>query len=114
MSSRGDMKISLKLMTFARSVSKLMMYWGSYIFMSEMLQEFELSVGPLREDGCTEGLHDFFDRHGLACQLVLCRTIRHPSVHDTAESMVLIISYQTSPKAPIPTGCKSVYLNGCQ
>lgn len=72
--------MSLKLITFARSVYFL----GAgrvtaYILVAKMLQQFELSVGSLREDRSAKRLHDLFDRDRLARQLVLGRTVPHPS-----------------------------------
>lgn len=69
------MKISLKLMTFARSVHFL----GAdrvmaYILMAKMFEQLELSVGSLRENRGAEGFHDLLDRHRLAGQLIFGRT----------------------------------------
>ncbi len=80
-----------------------------YILMAKMLQQLQFSVGSFRKDWGTERLHNLLDCHGLASQLVLCRTKQEVSERwgrVGAEK----ISYQTSPKAPMPTGCKSVYL----
>lgn len=84
-----------------------------------MLEQLQLAVGPFREDRSAEGLHDLLDSDRLAGQLVSRR-----AVGGTFRSVVGYLSrarrdgraglelatYQTSPKAPMPTGCKSVYL----
>jgi len=41
--------------------------------MAEMFQEFELSIGALCEDRRGAGLHDLFDGHRLAGQLIFRR-----------------------------------------
>jgi hypothetical protein len=46
-----------------------------YILMLEMLQELELTVGPLREDRCAERLHDLLHGDGLSSELVLCGAV---------------------------------------
>lgn len=59
--------MSLKLMTFARSVHIIDAdRVTAYILMAKMLQQLELSVGSLREDGGAKWLHDLLDRHRLA------------------------------------------------
>lgn len=114
MSSRGEMKISLKLITFENfSSSLVVLQIQSYVLVTEMFQEFEFSVSTLREDRSAERLHDLFHRDGLACELILCGTV-HMFSAGGANSNHDRDSYQTSPKAPIPTGCKSVYLLDCQ
>ena len=44
---------------------------ATHIFMLDVLQELELTVCPLGEDGGAEGFHDLLDRDILACELVL-------------------------------------------
>jgi hypothetical protein len=39
----------------------------TYVFMLDMLEEFELAVGALGEDRCAEGFHDLLDGDGCAC-----------------------------------------------
>lgn len=48
--------------------------------MLEVLQQLQFTVGALREDGGAEGLHNLFDSHRLAGQLVLGGTISLPSL----------------------------------
>ena len=38
--------------------------------MLEMLEKFELTVGPLGKDWCAERLHDLLDGDILACELI--------------------------------------------
>lgn len=47
--------------------------------MSEMLEQLELTVRPLTQNGSREGFHDLFDRHRSARELVLCGTTRFVS-----------------------------------
>lgn len=42
----------------------------AYILVSDVLQELELSVGPLAEDGRAERLHDLLDRDRRPSQLI--------------------------------------------
>lgn len=73
MSSSGDMKMSLKLMTLensARSTSGCGPI--SYIFMPQMLKKLQFSVCPLGQDRSAEGFHDLLDRHSLVRELILC------------------------------------------
>lgn len=107
--------MSLKLMTFARSVpihgaGRLI----AYILMAKMLQQLELSVGALREDRSAKRLHDLLDRHRLTSQLIFGRTEPIRQRPGGRLDVVRGRDYQTSPNAPMPTGCKSVYLAGCQ
>lgn len=43
--------------------------------MAEMLEQLQLPVGSLGQNGGTEGLHDFFNRHWLCSQLVFGRAV---------------------------------------
>lgn len=83
---------------------------NTHILVPQVLQELQFSVCALRQDRSAKGLHDLFDGDGLAGELVLCRAagISMPCFHGT------VCTYQTRPKAPIPTGCRSVYLHTCQ
>lgn len=77
MSSNGEIKMSLKLITFIRVSSFSSKVGGAlYVFMAQVLQQLEFSIGALREHRSAERFHDLFDRHGLAGQLVLCRATR--------------------------------------
>jgi hypothetical protein len=75
-SSRGEMKISLKLMICPASEFAFFIYclWVAHILVSEMLEELQFAVGALRQDRSAEGLHDLLDSHGLAGELILGRT----------------------------------------
>ena len=43
--------------------------------MSDVLEQLELSVGALGEDGRAEGFHNLLDRHCLAGQLISGRAV---------------------------------------
>lgn len=80
---------------------------GTHILMLEVLQELEFSVCPLCEHRCAEGLHDLLDGYSLPRELVLGRTafdVRRRSPRGGC------CTYQTRPKAPMPTGWSSAYL----
>ena len=80
MSSSGEMKMSLKLMTCGCSADfRIVLSLAlSYIFMLEMLQKLQLSVCSLGQDWRAEGLHDLLDRHRLSGELILRRAVhRH-------------------------------------
>lgn len=85
--------------------------------MLKMLEQLELTVRPLGQDGRAEGFHDFLDGNILAGKLILCRagTVSQMAfVRYSLHHHILVPpgqkTYQTSPKAPMPTGCKSEYL----
>lgn len=40
-----------------------------------MLEQFELAVCALAENGSAEGLHDLLDRHRRVCELIFRRTV---------------------------------------
>ena len=71
------------LFCFSRGLASVSGRGGVYVFMSEMFQQFQLSVCSFRQDRRAEGLHDLLHRHGLAGKLVFCGTARRWSV--TAE-----------------------------
>lgn len=77
--------------------------------MAKMLEELQLAVCSLGQDGGTEGFHDLFDSNGLASELIFCRAA---CIGEHVAEIVIdrIVLYHTNPKAPIPTGCRSVYL----
>ena len=73
MSSSGDMKMSLKLITWEWSTLDL--YYSlpkPHIFMTQVLEEFQLSVCALRQDRSAEGFHDLLDSHSLTGELIFC------------------------------------------
>jgi hypothetical protein len=47
----------------------------SHIFVPQMFQELELTVGTLGQDGGAKRLHNLFNRHGLAGELIFCRAV---------------------------------------
>ncbi len=82
------MKMSLSEMTWQKcsrlvSVRASVRQWGAeagasgkpYILVLEVLEELELTVGPLGKDWCAERLHDLFDGDILACELVSGRAV---------------------------------------
>lgn len=76
MSSKGEMKMSLKLMICAavRICRPCNAGCCPYVLVSQVLEQLQLAVGALRKDRSAEWLHDLLDRHGLAGELVLRRT----------------------------------------
>lgn len=80
MSSRGEMKMSLKLMIFALSAGTLARVEPvPYILVSEMFEKLQLAVGSFGEDRSTEGFHDLFDGDGLTGELIFRRAARSMS-----------------------------------
>ena len=75
MSSNGEMNMSLRLMTCGCSAEAPRMECPTYVLVSEMLQELQFPICPLRQDRRAEGFHDLFDRHGLAGELILCGAV---------------------------------------
>jgi hypothetical protein len=72
-SSRGEMKMSLRLMTYG-GVSTEIDIAGlgvANILVLQVLEKLQFSVCALRQDGGAEGLHDLLDGHGLVGELVL-------------------------------------------
>lgn len=71
MSSSGEMKMSLRLITFMQSASVLR---GNcvflYIFVTEMLEKLQFSIGTLGKDWGAERLHDLLHCHRLPSKLV--------------------------------------------
>jgi hypothetical protein len=107
------MKISLKLIIWPMSELAFVVWCfaGAHILVSEMLEKLQFAVCALREDWSAEGLHDLLDSHGLASELVLGRAApRLVYDADAGAGTVWVWTYQTRPKAPMPTGCRSVYL----
>jgi len=43
--------------------------------MLDVFQKLQFTVGPLRQHGRTEGLHDLLHRDGDTCKLILCGTV---------------------------------------
>lgn len=58
----------------ARDVSKGICDKKTYVLMAQMLEQLELAVCALGEDGRAEGLHDLLDRNGRSGELILGRT----------------------------------------
>lgn len=114
MSSRGEMKISLREMTcespnvsMERRVSSSAssswlddaMRWSdslesAYIFVSEMLEQLQLAVRPLSEHRRAKGLHDLLDGDILVGELVSRRAIWR----GRGKSQLARIASKTQPK----------------
>ena len=73
---------------------------AAHVFVLDVLEELELAVSALREDGGVEGLHDLLDRDRGAGELVLCGTGWRGG-EDGCATDLCIWTYQTSPKAPV-------------
>lgn len=56
-------------------------FQGNQVFVSEMVQELQLSVRSLSQDRRRERLHHLLDGHILVCQLVLGGTDKAKSPH---------------------------------
>lgn len=48
---------------------------AAYIFVLQMLEQFQFSVRPLRQNRCAERLHYLLYSHGLSCKLILGRAM---------------------------------------
>ena len=77
-SSSGEMKMSLKLMTCGCSADRRIASLLSiaHILMFEVLQQLQLSVCSLRQHRRAEGFHDLLHRNRLSGELVLRRAVR--------------------------------------
>lgn len=81
--------------------------------MAEVLEQLQLSIGTLGKNRSAEGLHDLLDRNGLSGQLIARRAIGERFRSAFTNFRIIrcsFITYQTRPKAPMPTGCRSEYL----
>lgn len=108
MSSRGEMKMSLRLIIYRLSrYARKGLEWTN-VFMAEVLEQLELTIGSFRQDWGAKGFHDLLDSDRLVGELVFCRTTIVSSQFPTVNPSMM--SYQTRPNAPMPTGCRSVYL----
>ena len=76
--------------------------------MSQVLQKLEFSIGSFGQHRSREWFHNLLHGNGLTGQLILCRALY--VVREATTGRLHVCPYQTRPKAPIPTGCKSVYL----
>lgn len=76
--------------------------------MTKSLQQLQLTVCSLGQDRCRKGFHNLLDCHVHSSQLIFGRAIlKYMSISCLLTRDHL---YQTRPKAPMPTGCKSTYL----
>ena len=86
------------------------------ILVLQVLQQLQLSVCPLGKHRCAEGLHDLLDGDILVGELVSGRAAtENQSVGDHGGRLKVRergeMTYQTRPKAPMPTGWRSEYLD---
>lgn len=90
MSSRGEMKMSLKLMTCCLLSETAQICpkrgAGSYVLMAQMLEKLQLAVCALGQNRCAEGLHNLLDRDGRRGELILCGTVCSVSLEFTCAS----------------------------
>jgi len=120
MSSSGEMKMSLKLMICGgaqRTIPRAAAVdeEGLYILMAQMFEKFQFTIRPLRQYRGAERFHDLLDRNRLSGKLILSRAVESAAVRmcdDGDGDGGGSATYQTRPKAPIPTGWRSVYLSG--
>jgi hypothetical protein len=117
MSSSGEMKMSLSEMTCKApcqdGVPEDIGAGRTDILVLQVLQQLQLSICPLREHRCAEGLHDLLDGNILVGELVSGgAAIVNPSASDPNPKggAECSMAYQTRPKAPMPTGWRSEYL----
>lgn len=81
--------------------------------MLQMLEQLQLPVSPLGEDRRAERLHDLLHCYRLAGELILGRAAAGISdiSHPLAPTHSVAKTDHTRPKAPMPTGWRSVYLH---
>jgi hypothetical protein len=110
------MNMSLRLITWEKSAKSpaLISSTTTHIFVPKMLEEFQLAVGSFGEDRGGKGLHDLLDRHRLLGELVFGGAVILISIPTVFVLYLFLLAspltYQTRPNAPMPTGCRSVYL----
>ena len=78
--------------------------------MPQMLEQLQLSIGTLGQDRRAERFHDLLDGNILAGELIFRRAEPRASQLLITHSIGPHRAHQTRPKAPMPTGCRSVYL----
>ena len=108
-SSNGEIKMSLKLMTCGCSadVRNLLSSAPAYVLMLEMLQKLQLSVCSLGQDRRAERLHDFLYRHCLPSELILRRAAPSPlePIVLLVEAIILTIQARRLPCRPAEGQC---------
>ena len=79
--------MSLKLMTcylFSEAAHAVIKSGASsYVLMAQVLQELQLAVCALGQNGCAERLHDLLDCDGRRGELILCGTVYSVSLKST-------------------------------
>lgn len=81
----------------------------AYVLVPQMLQQLQFPVGSLRQHWSAERLHNLLDGDRLGSQLIPSRASKVS--HAVAPGDPKHVTYQTRPKAPMPTGCRSTYLD---
>jgi hypothetical protein len=90
-SSRGDMKMSLREMTCARGSAVRKSdagYPATHVLMFQMLQQLQFPVCSLGQDRGAEGLHDLLDGHALPGELVFGGAGRRESVYAAPQEVI--------------------------
>ena len=78
MSSRGEMKISLRLMTcclFSEDSRWTRKGGNSYVLVAQVLEQLQLTVCALGQDRRAEGLHNLLDCDRRSSELILGRAV---------------------------------------
>jgi hypothetical protein len=69
------MKTSLRVMIWRElELAEVQERWHTNVFVLDMLEEFELTIGALGDDGFAEGFRDPLDGDKCACELIFCGT----------------------------------------
>lgn len=103
MSSRGEMKMSLKLMTCGQILVESLCQratWHTYVLVSQVLEQFQFAVGSLGEDRCAERLHNLLHRDGLVGELILGRTVQYSSERSISSHFLSIQLTRQDQKHP--------------
>ena len=80
--------------------------------MTEVLEQFQLSVGTLGEHWGAERFHDFLDCDGLTSELVFGRAVNRISVRDSDGYVCLLTRPDRKPPyQPVVSRCTWVHVN---
>lgn len=75
MSSKGEMKTSLRLMIWRKGLAERERgVEETDVFVLDVLEKLELTIRAFGENRRAEGLHNLLDSNGCACELILCGT----------------------------------------
>lgn len=72
----------------------------SHIFMTQVLEELQLSVRALRQDRSAERFHDLLDSHGLTGELILCGAIREQALEVRAYHLTRMHNTRQAQRLP--------------